>query len=94
MRKLVCISATILGVVALLAASDAPRKPAIAHEAHKTECTETAINAVSADVQAMPDGAAKAKAMQEMKMAEELMAKKNMQGCVTHLHKAMEAMEE
>jgi hypothetical protein len=47
-----------------------------------------------ADIQAMDDGEAKATAMQEMEMAEKMMAKKDMEGCVTHMHNAMEAMEE
>jgi hypothetical protein len=78
----------------LAAAAGAPSSLAIAHEAHKAECTETTINAASADIQAMPDGEAKTKATQEMQMAVAMMAKKDMEGCVTHLHRAMEAMEE
>ena len=94
MRNLVCIARSILGVAALAAAAGALSNVALAHEAHKAECTETTINAANADIEAMPHGEAKTKAMQEMKMAEEMMAKKDMEGCVTHLHNAMEAMEE
>jgi hypothetical protein len=91
MGKFAFIARAFLGIVALVTA---PSNLAIAHEAHKAECTETAINAASADIQAMPDGEAKTKAAQEMRMAEEMMAKKDMEACVTHLHKAMEAAEE
>jgi hypothetical protein len=85
---------SILGIVALAVAAGALSNPAIAHEGHQAKCTETAINAANADIQAMPDGAAKTKAMQEMQLAEEMMAKNDMEACVAHLHKAMEAMEE
>jgi hypothetical protein len=85
---------SILGIVALAVAAGAPSDLAIAHEAHNVECTETAINAANADIQAMPDGAAKTKAVQEMQLAEEMMAKKDMKACVAHIHNAMEAMEE
>jgi hypothetical protein len=84
----------ILSVVALAVTAGLPLNLATAHEAHQAECTETAINAANADLQAMPDGAAKTKAMQEMQLAEEMMAKKDTQACAAHLHKAMEAMEE
>lgn len=66
----------------------------LAHEAHKAACNDTTLNATKADIQAMDDGEAKAKATKEMQMAEEMMAKKDMDGCLTHLHKAMEVMEE
>ena len=52
---------------------------------------ETSVNAMNADVQAMNDGEAKTTAMNEMKMAEDMMAKKDMQACMTHMHNAMEA---
>jgi hypothetical protein len=78
----------------LTALASTPLNFAIAHEEHQAQCTETAINAMHADIQAMDDGEAKATAMQEMEMAEEMMAKKDMEGCVTHMHNAMEAMEE
>ena len=57
------------------------------------ECTETSINAMNADIQSMGDGEAKTTAMKEMKMAEEMMAKKDMEACMTHMHNAMEATE-
>ena len=57
------------------------------------ECTETSINAMNADIQAMSGGEAKTTAMTEMKMAEDMIAKKDMEACVAHMHNAMEAME-
>jgi hypothetical protein len=92
MRGSVFITRFILVLAAAWAS--APLNFAIAHEAHKAQCTETAINAANADIQAMDDGEAKTKATKEMQMAEEMMAKKDMEGCATHVHNAMEATEE
>jgi integrase len=57
------------------------------------ECNETSINAMNADIQAMNDGETKTTAMNEMKMAEEVMANKDIKACVTHMQNAMEAIE-
>jgi hypothetical protein len=83
----------VFGAVAL-APAGVPFGYVIAHEAHNAACNDTTLNATKADIQAMDDGEAKAKATKEMQMAEEMMAKKDMQGCVAHLHEAMEALEE
>jgi hypothetical protein len=64
-----------------------------AHEGHQVECNETGMNAIHADIQSMNEGEAKTTAMKEMKMAEEMMAKKDMKACMTHMHNAMEATE-
>ena len=77
----------------LMTLVSAPATFAVAHEGHKMECNETSINAMNADIQAMPDGEAKTTAMKEMKMAEDMMAKKNMGTCETHMENAMEAAE-
>ena len=66
---------------------------AVAHEAHRMECSETAMNAMDADLQSMGDGDAKTSAMKEMEMAEEMMAKKDMKACAKHMRNAMEVME-
>lgn len=66
---------------------------AIAHEGHQMECNETGVNAMNTDIQAMNEGEAKTTAMTEMKMAEEMMAKKDMEACASHMQGAMEAME-
>jgi hypothetical protein len=89
MRNYVFVTA-----IALTALATNPLGLAIAHEAHHAECTETMMNATKADIQAMGDGDAKVKATQEMQMAEEMMAKKDMKGCAAHMHNAMEATEE
>jgi hypothetical protein len=94
MCRSVLIARSIVGILGLAAWAVAPLTFAIAHEAHKAQCTETAINAANADIQAMDDGEVKTKAMKEMQMAEQMMAKKDMEGCVTHMHNAMEATEE
>jgi hypothetical protein len=66
---------------------------AVAHEEHQMKCDETAVNAIHADIQAMGDGEAKTTAMKEMQMAEDMMAKKDMKACASHMHNAMEATE-
>jgi hypothetical protein len=80
-------------VVGALAFTGAPTSLAVAHEDHKMECNETGMNAIHADIQSMSEGEAKTTAMKEMKMAEEMMAKKDMKACATHMHSAMEATE-
>jgi len=67
---------------------------AVAHEGHGMTCTETGINALNADVQAMRDGEAKTRAMKEMEAAQDMVAKKNMEACMSHMHNAMDAYEE
>ena len=71
----------------------APTSFAVAHEGHKMECNETSVNAMNADIQAMPDGEAKTTAMKEMQMAEQMMANHDMDSCETHMDNAMEATE-
>ncbi|HSA66679.1 MAG TPA: hypothetical protein VLE24_03325 [Methyloceanibacter sp.] len=80
-------------VLGTLALASVPASFAVAHEEHHMECNETGMNAMHADIQAMSDGEAKTTAMKEMKMAEEMMAKKDMKACASHMHNAMEATE-
>jgi hypothetical protein len=89
MRKLVFAN-FLFGVLVL---TGAPVSFAVAHEEHQMKCDETSMNAMHADIQAMNEGEAKTTAMKEMKMAEEMMAKKDMKACATHMHNAMEATE-
>jgi hypothetical protein len=84
------ITIAFLGVLVF---ASAPRNPAIAHEEHQMECKKISMQAIKADIQAMNDGEAKTMAMKEMKMAEEMMDKKDMNACKTHLHNAMDAMD-
>ena len=79
--------------LALLIFASAPRNLAIAHEGHQMECKKTSMQAIKADIQAMNDGEAKTTAMKEMKIAEEMMDKKDMNACKTHMHNAMDAMD-
>ena len=92
MRKSVLMNC-VFGILALVTWASVPFTAALAHEAHQMECTETSLNAMNADIQAMNDGDAKTAAMKEMQMAEDMMAKKDMEGCAAHMHEAMEAME-
>lgn len=92
MRKFVFAN-LVFGAVGLTAFASAPLTFAVAHEEDQMECNETGINAMNADIQSMNDGEAKTTAMKEMKMAEEMMAKKDMEACMTHMHNATEAIE-
>ena len=70
-----------------------PLTLALGHEAHHAECSDTAINSLKADIQAMGEGEAKKTATKEMEAAQLMMAKKDMEGCKSHIHSAMEATE-
>lgn len=83
----------IFGILAVAACANIAPFSAVAHEGHKMECSETSINAMNADIQAMPDDEAKMIARKEMQMAEGALAKHDMGGCETHMDDAMEAME-
>ena len=80
-------------VFGALVLTGAPVSLAVAHEDHKMECNETGMNAIHADIQSMSEGEAKTTATKEVKMAEDMMAKKDMKACATHMHNAMEATE-
>ena len=81
-----------IAVLALLVFASL-RNLAVAHEGHQMECKKTSMQAIKADIQAMNDGEAKTLAMKEMKMADEMMDRKDMNACKTHLHNAMDAMD-
>jgi hypothetical protein len=87
------VLAVVIGTLGLAGLTSVPLTFAVAHEGAKMECTETSINAMNADIQAMDDGAPKTTAVAEMKLAEEAMAKKDMKACETHMYNAMEATE-
>ena len=82
-----------IAFVAFLVFASALWNLAIAHEGHQMECKKTSMQAIKADIQAMNDGEAKTVAMKEMKMAEEMMDKNDMNACKTHMHNAMDAMD-
>ncbi len=94
MRNFAFTANVVFATLGLTAFASAPLGFAVAHEAHRMECSETSINAVNADIQSMSDGEAKTTAMKEMKMADDMMAKKDMTSCATHLLNAIEATEE
>jgi hypothetical protein len=93
MRNFVLITNLVIGTLGLTALGSAPLSFAIAHEGHQMECTETSVNAMNADIQAMSNGEVKTTAIKEMQMAEEMMAKKDMKACMAHMYNAMEATE-
>lgn len=82
-----------VATIGLAVALAAPLTFAFAHEGHQMECSEKNINAMKADVQAMPDGKAKTTAAKEMQSAQDMMQKKDMKACMAHLNNAMEATE-
>ena len=91
MRKF-ALANLVLALLGLSVVATAPNI-AVAHEGHEMECNETSVNAMKADIQAMPNGEAKTTAMKEMQMAEQMVAKHDMGGCETHMDNAMEATE-
>ena len=70
-----------------------PATLTLGHEGHHADCTDTAINALKADIQAMGEGEARTTASKEMETAQQLMAKNDIEGCKSHIHSAMEATE-
>jgi len=58
MRKF-ALTNLVLGVLGLTALLSASLTVAVAHQAHEMACNETAVNAMDADIQSMPDGQAK-----------------------------------
>jgi hypothetical protein len=75
----------ILGIVAVSALlSIAPAS------AQMMDCSEANMMKASADMDKMPAGEKKTMAMKEMTMAKDMMGKKDMAACKTHMNKAME----
>ena len=85
---------TPLRLVVLAGFAGLPLTAPLAHEGHHAECNQTAMNALEADIQAMREGKEKATATKEMEAAQQMMAKNDMEGCKSHIHSAMEAMEQ
>jgi hypothetical protein len=93
MRKRRSGAKLVFKIVASMVFAGGPQYDAVAHEEHQMKCTETSINAMNSDIQAMDDGEAKTAASKEMEIAKHMMAKKDLKACVTHLHNAMVAIE-
>jgi len=70
-----------------------PLTLALGHEGHHVECNETVIDAMKADIQAMGEGEARTTASKEVQAAQQMMAKNDIEGCKSHIHRAMEATE-
>ena len=75
----------ILGVVAVSALLSIT--PA---SAQMMDCTDANMTKASADMDKMAAGEKKTMAMKEMTMAKDMMGKKDMAACKTHMNKAME----
>ena len=58
--------------------------------AQTMDCTDSNMMKVSGDMDKMPAGEKKNMAMKEMTMAKDMMTKKDMAQCKTHMNKAME----
>ena len=71
----------------------APPRVGFAHEGHQRQCSDSSLNAMKADVQAMPDGKSKTTATKEIEAAQDTMQKKDMKACMAHMHNAMDAIE-
>ena len=91
MRSL--LGSTSLRLLLLAGFLGLPLTVALGHEGHHAECNETAINSLTADIQAMGEGEAKATATKELEAAQQVMAKNDTEGCKIHIHSAMEATE-
>lgn len=76
-----------IAVAALLAIAPASAQMA------SMECTDANMTKASADMDKMPAGEKKTMAMKEMTMAKEMMGKKDMAGCKTHMDKMMGMMK-
>ena len=63
--------------------------PASAQTGGMMDCTDANMTKTSADLDKMPAGEKKNLAMKEMTMAKDMMAKKDMAQCQTHMNAAM-----
>lgn len=72
-------------IAAVLAVS-----PASAQSGAMMDCSASNMTKANADMDKMPAGEKKNMAMKEITMAKDMMAKKDMAGCKTHMNKAME----
>jgi len=70
--------------------------PAFAEQQHHEQmvCSSVGMQEAMADVEAMQEGEKKTQAMSHLKMAEEAMAKHDMEGCMNHMQAAKDAMKQ
>lgn len=59
----------------------------------KMDCSQAEMTKMETKMKTMSDGESKKMAMKEMQMAESMMKKNDMKGCMTHMQGAMKAME-
>ncbi|HML90824.1 hypothetical protein [Methyloceanibacter sp.] len=71
-----------------------PYAVAVAHTSDQIACDKTALDAMTTDIQSMPDGDAKEVAISEIEIAKSLMRKKDLEGCDAHMQSAIMAMSE
>ena len=64
--------------------------PISSQAAEMMDCTDANMMKANADMDKMAAGEKKTMGMKEMTMAKEMMEKKDMAGCKTHMNKAME----
>ena len=64
--------------------------PLSAQAAEMMDCTDANMMKANGDMDKMAAGEKKTMGMKEMTMAKEMMEKKDMAGCKTHMNKAME----
>jgi hypothetical protein len=74
-----------IAIAALLAVA-----PASAQTGTMMDCTDANMTKASVDMDKMPSGEKKEMAMKEMTIAKDMMAKKDMAQCKTHMNKAMD----
>lgn len=72
---------TSLRLLLLAGFAGLPLTLALSHEGHRVECNETAINALKADIQAMGEGEARVTASKEVDVAQQMMAKNDIEAC-------------
>ena len=63
---------------------------ALSNTSGTMDCTDVNMMKVNADMDKMPAGEKKTMGMKEMTMAKDMMGKKDMAACKTHMNKAME----
>lgn len=70
--------------------------PAFAEQQHHEQmvCSSVGMQEAMADVQSMQEGEKKTQAMSHMKMAEDALAKHDMEGCMNHMQAARDAMKQ
>lgn len=67
--------------------------PVQASAEDKMECTTAEMTKMKDKMGSMPASDSKTMAMKEMDMADKMMEKKDMSGCMDHMDKAMKAMD-